>query len=161
MNVTGFRVAATTGFRISRWTSVEGFFDGTFQTLPHLQPEEGAACSGLYTDQWRWETVGARLWVHLVHTREVDFSLAPPSLALGAVFDAGRSTQPPGSQCYYAARDRSGVMLAIGLIRFGFELRGDRWFAFRVTAGVELDLGFDVGPGVLAIEASAGPVVRF
>ncbi len=61
LSVPAAGVDVATGYRFTRGVSLEGFFDGWFAFQPHLQPTEGAACSGTFTDQWHWQTFGVRL----------------------------------------------------------------------------------------------------
>ncbi len=160
-NVTGVRVVTMTGYRVTKWISVEVFFDATFQNEPRLGPTEGAQCSGTSTDQWHWQTFGLRMWTHLAHTEHVDFSIAPPWIGVGAAFDHGRSIEPIGSHCYFDPRDTAGAAFALGLGGFGLELRAERRVGIRIAGGAEFDMSMDVGLAALAVTASVGAVVRF
>lgn len=160
-NVTGARVVTMTGYRVTKWISVEMFLDATFQNQPRLQPAEGAQCSGTYTDQWHWQTLGLRMWTHLAHTEHVDFSIAPPWIGVGAAFDHGRSVEPTSSHCYFGPRDTAGAAFAFGLVGLGLELRAERHVGIRITGGAEFDMSLDVALAALAVTASVGVVVRF
>ena len=163
LTITAAGVDVATGYRLSRVFSIEGIFGSWFATQPYQAGHVGAWCSGEWLDDWHWQTFGVRLWTHPVATRRVDFAIAPPWLAGGAAFDHGRSLYQPGDECYalQRPRDRAGAMIVFGLIAFALDVTLSRHVALRLTTGAEIDLAQDAGIGVLAISASAGPVVRF
>ena len=162
LNVNAVGLQLASGVRFSRVLAFEGLFDAWFHTSPYVEPAEGAQCSGLYTDQWHWQTFGARLWTHFTDNEHIDVALALPWLELGAVYDHGRSVEAFGSHCYYPPRDSSGLMTVVGLVALALELRLASHVSLRIAGSAELDLGADVGGlGVLSISALVGPRVRF
>src|SRR5581483_5371839 len=78
LNVNAVGLELATGMRFRHVFAVEGLFDASFHTSRYLEPGEGAQCSGLYTDQWHWQTFGVRLWTHLMDSSHVDVAVALP-----------------------------------------------------------------------------------
>ena len=74
------------GVRLSRWSSIEGFFAYHFAIRPSTEIGGGGMCLGSGTDTWHWEALGGRLWVHLAHLQWLDVSIAP-TLAAGVSVD--------------------------------------------------------------------------
>ena len=163
LNVTSLGIDATTGVRLSRFFAVDLFFDGLVDTRPYRVPGGGAECSGNYTEQFHWETMGLRFWVRAVHSAHVDFSIAPPHIAGGAAFTHGRPFLPLDGFCaqFVKPRDWSGALAVFHLITLALELRFDEHFAWRFMTGAEIDLSLDAGLGALSVSASAGPMFRF
>lgn len=152
-----------TGLRLSRWWSLEGFFEMRYATGVYVEPTEGAECSGEYTHLWHWETYGLRAWVHLVHSSDLDVSIAPPSIGVGPLYDHGRSLQSPSAGfCYQPPVDSHGTLLVVGLFGIAFEYHPDKWFGIRFSADVTLDVPTTFyGPAALAVSGAAGPVIHF
>jgi hypothetical protein len=103
LSVTAVGLDATTGLRLSRFVAVDLFFVGLMDTQPYRLAGGGAECSGNYTEQFHWETLGFRFWM--------DFSIAPPNLAGGVAFTHGRPFTPPTGFCaeLVKPRDWSGA----------------------------------------------------
>jgi hypothetical protein len=161
LNVNAVGLELASGVRFARVFALEGLFDASFHTSPYLEPEEGAQCSGLYTDQWHWQTFGARLWTHFTDNVHIDFAIALPWVELGVVYDHGRSAVAPGEQCFYGPRDSSGTMIVVGLVALAFELRITSHVGLRLGTSVALDLGTNVGLGVMSVTGFVGPRIRF
>jgi hypothetical protein len=152
------------GYRISRWVSIEGFFSFRYQTHPYRQSSQGAECSGTGTDLWHWETFGERVWIHLVHSTDLDFSIAPPGIAFGPNYDHERA-QASGPFCAPVALDSASPIIDIALVGFAIEARRGA-FGIRLTAQLSVPLSDwehlrNTGTGALAVSAAAGPVLRF
>ncbi len=151
-----------TGYRLSRWVSLEGFFGYRFATAPSASQEAvGAACAGA-TDHWRTEVLGARLWIHLLHRRTVDVSIAP-SVAAGVSFNRGEfEAFRPGVGCGQVLLTKAGWAFDGGL-DFGVEVRPARWLGLRAMMETSIDLGHAGGEAydVLSVSGWVGPVLRF
>jgi len=161
--VTAVGLDATAGMRLSRFFALDLFFVGVMDTQPHRLPGGGQECSGNYTQQLHWESLGFRFWIRALHSSHVDFSIAPPNVAGGAAFAHRRLFAPASGICAQlnTPRDFHGALAVFGLITFALEVRFDERFAWRFMAGAEIDLAFDAGLGALSVMASAGPVFHF
>ncbi len=151
-----------TGYRFSRWISLEGFFDGRVATSSSADHEGvGAMCAGGWSNL-RTTMLGARLLVHVVHQRAVDVSIFP-SAAGGITLDQGMIVGGfvPPEGCAVRSVTRTGVALSGGL-GVAVEVRASRWLAFRAAFETSIDAGDSVtgGYAVLSLGGYVGPVFR-
>jgi len=140
-----------TGGRLSRWVSLEGLFAYHFSTAPSPGPAVGAATWA--ENRYEWQTLGLRLWIHLVHARAVDFSLGAMAAA-GLLVDHVKNGFINSSRPAFAGTTH-GFELDGGLA-VALEVRPTRWLGVRV--GVDTGIA---SVGVLALTGWLGPVVRF
>jgi hypothetical protein len=150
-----------TGYRFSRWISLEGFFDGRVATSSSADHEGvGAMCVGGWSNL-RTSMLGARLMVHVVHRPTFDVSIFP-SAAGGITLDQAMVTGfGSAGGCAVTPMTRAGVALSGGL-GVALELRATRWFGFRAMFETSIDAGDAVtgGYAVLSLGGYVGPVFR-
>lgn len=152
-----------TGYRFSRWLSLEGFFDARVATSPSSNHEGyGAVCAGGWSNL-RTTTFGARLLMHVVHRPAFDLSVVP-SIAGGLTLDQGAffvaGVEPSGG-CGVVPITRVGGAVSGGL-GVAFEVRSSRWLAWRATFETSIDAGSAVTAGyaVVSLGGYVGPVFR-
>ena len=154
-----------TGYRFSRWVSLEGFFSSRFATGPSADMAAvGAMCVG-EVDHWRTQSFGARVWIHALHLRAVDVSVRP-TIGAGVAFDTATLTTGGGNPCRTYVTTGAGWTLNAGL-DLALEVRPAPWLGLRLVVETTFDGGkasqYDVGFGfgVVTLGATFGPVLRF
>jgi len=132
------------GARLRRWLSLEIVYTYDFATN-ESETASGGGC--VTSESFRWQTLGARVWFHVVHSPKFDLSAAP---FVGVGFAVDHALSCNGNDVVKGPVAELGAALAI-------EVRPAPWFGLRVAVETLIDFGVSLE----AFRGSFGPVFRF